>query len=244
MNSTYTKYLPTVYQKNQNESEQDYFLGCFLRAYEDVLSETGDKSDFKGIHQLLDNFHLYFDPELVPSQFLSWLASWIGIELEENEEYYGKEDFSEVYTRPAQLLPLFKNRSSINRSIIGKSAQLYKKRGTKSGLLELLKLYAGEESSVSINEYDNNSRIGQNQRIGINTMTGNVGPCYFSIHAVIPAYNPSVLENKLRILKNMIHKEKPFYVNYNLSVEIPYMGVGVYSTVGKETLLGGMQVKN
>lgn len=241
MNSTYTKYLPTVYQKNGNEADEDYFLGRFLRAYEDILSDVAEQDDFKGIHQLLDNFHLYFDPELVPSQFLPWLASWIGLDLEESEEYYGKEDFSEVKTRCAQLLPLEVKRSSINRSIIGKSAQIYKKRGTKSGLMELLKLYAGEEASVYINEHDKNARIGVDQRIGVNTMTGNVGPCFFSIHAVLPAYNVSVLENKLRILKNMIHKEKPFYVNYNLSVEIPSMRIGVYSKVGKETLLGGMQ---
>lgn len=242
-NSRYVQYLPRVYHKGSQESDKEFFLGRFLKAFEQVLSgEAGDKGEEAlGIEALLNRFHQYFDPLLTPAQFLPWLAGWVGLDLEDGIEFYGDEDYIEKGNTPTQILPLDEGRSSINRDMIGRIVQLYKKRGTLEGLKECLQIYAGEESTISINEFEEPVRLGEAERIGINTMVGYAKPSYFSVHALIPAHSRSILQNKVRILREVIQEEKPFYTNFILNIEVPSMLVGVYSRLGRETLLGGMR---
>jgi hypothetical protein len=71
-------------------------------------------------------------------------------------------------------------------------------------------------------------------------MVGNASPCFFSVNAIIPSHSRSMLNNKVSLMRRVIESEKPFYTNYKLNVEIPSMRIGVYSKVGRETLIGGM----
>ncbi|MNI51811.1 hypothetical protein D3C73_1065530 [compost metagenome] len=74
-------------------------------------------------------------------------------------------------------------------------------------------------------------------------MVGAAEPSYFSVHVILPAYSRSLLQSKVRILQEVIRKEKPFYTNSSLNIEVPHMCLGVYGRVGMETLLGGMTEK-
>jgi len=238
--SKYTQYLPRIYHKGSNQTDDEYFLGRFLKAFEQVLTGSSEEKETLGIETLLDDFDKYLDPSQTPPQFLQWLAGWVGLELEEGTDFYGKEDKEQKSTLPTQILPLDQVRSTINRNMIGTMVQLYKKRGTPNGLLEYLQLYAGEETTISIDEFLETARIGDSRGVGINTMVGSSKPTFFSVNTTIPVHCRSMLESKVGLMRKVIESEKPFYTNYILNVEIPSMRVGVYSKVGRETLLGGM----
>lgn len=235
----YVQYLPRVFQQKSGESDEHYFLGRFLRAFEAMLSGTTETAgESAGIEALLDELHHYFDPELAPSQFLPWLAGWVGLQLAEGVEYDGEQDNQERTLAPMQILPLAEARSTVNRKLLGSIVQLYKKRGTLDGLAEYLQVYAGEEAAIQIHNYEEPVRCGIAQRVGINTMVGAAEPSYFSVHIILPAYSRSLLQRKVRNLQEVIRKEKPFYTNSILNIEVPQMCLGVYGRVGMETLLG------
>lgn len=242
---SFTQYLPRAFQQKAEETEADYFLGRFLKGFEAMLSgKTGAVSEESvGIEALLDQLHRYFDPNRTPSQFVPWLAGWLGLELEEGLEYDGEADHPERKAAPAQILPLGASRHSVNRDLIGNIVQLYKKRGTLEGLKEILQVFAGEEVTIAIEDYEEPIRTGYAQRIGLNTMVGAADPSYFSVHALIPAPTRTLLTNKVRIIREALGQEKPFYTNVSLNVEVPSMRLGVYGRIGRETLLGGMQEK-
>lgn len=238
--SKYTQYLPRIYHKSSTQTDEEYFLGRFLKAFEQVLTGSSEEKETVGIEALLDRFEQYLDPSQTPAQFLQWLAQWVGLELEESTDFYGVVDKEQKSTTPTQILPLERAQSTINRNMIGKMVQLYKKRGTCNGLLEYLQIYCGEEPTFTINEFVETARIGEARGIGINSMVGCSKPTFFSVHAIIPIHSRSMLQNRVELIRKVIENEKPFYTNYLLSVETPSMRVGVYSRVGKETLLGGM----
>lgn len=238
--SKYVQYLPRIYHKRSTETYDEYFLGRFLKAFEQILTGTSEQKEIVGIEALLDNFRQYFNPSQTPPQFLQWLAGWVGLELEETVDFYGDVDKEQKDTIPTQILPLNQKRSTINRDMIGNMTQLYKKRGTTSGLLDYLQLYAGKETTIKINEYADTARIGESREIGVNTMVGSASPTFFSVHMMIPIHSRSMLQKKVNLINKIIENEKPFYTNYKLIVEVPAMRVGSYCKVGKETLLGGM----
>ena len=238
--SNYVQYLPRIYHKGNDETYEEYFLGRFLKAFEQILTGSFEKKDIVGIESLLDNFEQYLNPSQTPPQFLKWLAGWVALDLEESVEFYGDSDKEQKDLSPTQILPLDKARSTINRELIGKMVQLYKKRGTTQGLLEYLQLYAGDETTKTINEYEETPRIGEQRGIGVNTMVGYASPTFFTVNTMIPIHSRTMLQKKVQLINKIIENEKPFYTNYNLIVEIPAMRVGAYSKVGRETLLGGM----
>jgi phage tail-like protein len=238
--SKYTQYLPRIFQKGTSRTDDNYFLGRFLMAFEQILTGGTGKQETSGIEELLDSFDRYLDPELTSPQLLEWLAGWVALDLEETTDFYGAEDKEQKDTAPMQLLPLNQTRSTINRKLIGAIVQLYKERGTCNGLLEFLQLYAGEETTISIDEFHETARIGDSREIGRNTMVGGASSCFFAVNAIIPAHSRNILNSKVALMRRVIESEKPFYTNYKLNVEIPSMRIGVYSKVGKETLVGGM----
>lgn len=65
----------------------------------------------------IDNFDAYLDPLLSPGDFLAWLAGWVGIELDEN---WSEEE---------------------RRRLVSRAAALYKWRGTRRGIVELVHQY-------------------------------------------------------------------------------------------------------
>src|SRR5271157_2759042 len=65
--STYLKYLPDAYSK-------DEFIGRFLLIFESILSP---------LEGMIGNLDHYFDPDITPEECLPWLASWFGLTLDE-----------------------------------------------------------------------------------------------------------------------------------------------------------------
>lgn len=64
----YLQYLPEIYQT-------DDFMGRFLMLFE---------SFWKPISLQIDQVEHYFDPDLTPPAFVPWLASWLGLPVDES----------------------------------------------------------------------------------------------------------------------------------------------------------------
>jgi len=167
------EYLPTLYQG-------DDFLGRFLRIFEDIIDP---------IERTIDNVGDSLDPRLAPDEFLPWLSSWMGADLDENWP-------------PAK-----------QRELIASAATLYRWRGTRRGLREHLRIYTGY--SPLIVENFTGLRLGQDAVLGVNTRLGEYQPHCFYVTAV--AAEPGSLDE--RILQRIVESEKPAHTGYLLEVQ-------------------------
>ncbi|HEX3044013.1 MAG TPA: phage tail protein [Bacillota bacterium] len=224
--SKYLRLLPGIFQyhdRNSHSGTAD-FLGRFLLAFEKILSGIDDdrKVDgqpLPGIEQVLDVIYEYFDPLETPAEFLTWLAGWVGLTLQEGEGWdEGKK-----------------------RRLIAQIVPLYKKRGTLEGLKEYLQLYfnEGEGVSVSISEFLKPLQIGTTSTIGLDTVVGEGRPYYFQVYMQLPISDRAILEKKIRAIMEIINQEKPAHTYCLLIVNVPMMQVAVHSMIGYDTLLGG-----
>ena len=147
--SGYVAHLPAIFQSSA-------FAGQFLRAFERILSRTipdtpadapfvpvratrasGPNDLGKevaipvALEEMIAGLHTYFDPDRTPPDFLPWLARWVGLSLWEDWDVDERRRFIR------EIVPL------------------YRWRGTKFGMKEVLRIYAGvEEDAVRIHEFD------------------------------------------------------------------------------------------
>ncbi len=103
--------LPALYQ-------DDDFAQRFLAGLDDVLAP---------IFSTLDNFDAYLDPNLTPDDFLSWLAGWVGIALDES------------WDEPRR------------RAIVLRAVDLYRLRGTAAGLAGQVEIQTGGTVEIAEN---------------------------------------------------------------------------------------------
>ncbi len=137
--SNYQQYLPAILQ-------EEVFFGRFLLAFEKILSGldqtpskeqiiTGKTQNVPGLEEILDQIHLYFNPQETPEEFLPWLAGWVALSLRDDWDV------------------------NVKRAFILEIVRLYRLRGTKQGLIKILALYlkrSGFEDKVEIfDEFDN-----------------------------------------------------------------------------------------
>ncbi|HEX2956660.1 MAG TPA: hypothetical protein VHO70_07505 [Chitinispirillaceae bacterium] len=98
--SSYSKYLPENFlfdpaEKSTTDplkylselnysgsTRQDSLVSHLLKPFEKVAHGRIDpvKSDTWGIKEILDRFHLFYDVDLAPEDFLPWLATWMAFE--------------------------------------------------------------------------------------------------------------------------------------------------------------------
>lgn len=219
--SRYVQYLPSIYQKSE-EDPSSAFLGIFLKAFEKVLSGIDDgvnvDDPIKGIGEILDNYYNYFDPLETPCDFLKWLAGWVALTLKEGETWSDNK----------------------KRQLISEIVPLYQKRGTREGLEEYLKIYVGDD--VSILDDLGPFRVGVSSRVGVDTVIEGLPPYFFIVNVTFPSPNPRQIEEKKRVVKEIIDIEKPAHTFYKINTYIPTLRVGIYSTVEEDTLLGDRYV--
>ncbi len=217
--SSYLEYLPEIYRDSD-------FTGRFLKIFEKILTgidedvspdqekpgEVHEYLEQPGIEQTLDIIRDYFDPTYVPQEFLDWLAGWVALEL--------PGDWSEA----------------TKRELIRRIVPLYSKRGTREGLEEFLRVYAGP--GVTINEWLSPFQIGVSSTLGKDTALGSGPPDFFTIKVVLPEPDLQKKLEKEKTVRAIIDREKPAHTYYHLEVIIPTMQIGVHSTIKMDTLLG------
>lgn len=107
-NADYLRYLPELYS-------YDDFMNRFLMFFE---------SFWKPINQQISQGEVYYDPDLAPEDFLTFLASWVGMEIDE--------------TFPKERI----------RELIKYAIPFYHSRGTAESLRYFLEMYSGGKVEI------------------------------------------------------------------------------------------------
>ena len=116
---SYLEYLPSVYKEDYVNRD---FLDRFLAIFESLFFEI----DFT-----IDHLSKFFDAAGTPAEFLEWLGSWVAAS-QRGEESAGKKKVSEA-----------KQRKFISRAV-----SMYRDRGTRRGLENLIFLYTGKKPII------------------------------------------------------------------------------------------------
>jgi phage tail-like protein len=186
--STYQQYLPVLLQ-------EDAFIGQFLLAFEKILSglnKTASKEQIitaktqnpPGLEEIIDNIHLYFNSQQTPEEFLPWLASWVALSLRDDWQV------------------------DVKRAFIQQVVRLYRLRGTKVGLTEILQIYL------------KNSGFGE--KVEVFDQFTNF-PNYFQVQLTLKDQDPDKYWRQAKIAKAIIDLEKPAHTFYTLKILVPTM---------------------
>jgi phage tail-like protein len=212
-----TDFLPGIYRRSEVLKE---FLWAFESTTEDVpgSEETGGEAGvtFGSLEENIDRIASFFDPHEAPGAFLPWLAQWVAL-----TALVGPEDRQ--------------------RRLIAEIVPLYRKRGTRTYVEELLRLYTGAAASVEEDvlpgmEVGVRSAVGQETRLGED-------PFRFTVRMRVRPVPASMEERaELTALAHMVVRlAKPAHTHYelshNMTVEVRTIVLAVHSTVGVDTLL-------
>lgn len=217
--STYLKFLPSLFRETAHD-RKSAVIGNFLKIFEKIFTGINDNTGIEGeegtiqimgISETIDSIAAYFHPDSAPTEFVDWLASWLGLAL--------KEDWTE------------KKR----REVIAKIIPIFRMRGTKKGLEEYLKIYV--DGDVAINDDPTPFQIGVNSKIGINTVIGGLPTHFFVVDIILAQVEPKSMQRKLRTVETIIEMEKPAHTRYRLRIRVPSLRIELNSTIGIDTLL-------
>jgi len=100
--------LPALYQ-------DDDFAQRFLAGLDEVVAP---------ILSTIDNLDAYLDPQTTPADFLSWLAGWVGVSLDESWD------------------------EGRRRAIVARAVELYRMRGTAASLKSQVEIQTGGEVEI------------------------------------------------------------------------------------------------
>lgn len=159
------------------------FLGKFLRAFEDTLDE---------LHEVIDGISRYARPlavggaEQAPAEFLDWLAGWVALSL--------RSDWSE----------------SVKRQFIYEAVDLYRMRGTKTGLERMLQIYLGDRVSIAI--YDTKLDFGFTPPHH-----------FFQVAVTLDSTEPELVRRTDEVTRAIIEQQKPVHTWYALQLRFPTM---------------------
>lgn len=131
----------------------------------------------------LDGLASYLDPALAPADFLDWLAGWVGVSLDE--------------TWPIER----------RRQLVADAAQLYRSRGTVSGLAAHVAIYTGGEVLI-----EDNGAAAWSAKAG-GTIPGTAAP---SLRVRVTVDDPNAVS--LARLEAVVATSKPAHVPHTIEV--------------------------
>ncbi len=237
--SPYIKYLPGIFHSDSS-GKPGGFLGEYLKIFEGFLSGREDallgSEKVRSLKDWVSDYPKYLDPATVPlnpnaatesgkSEFLSYLASWVGLSLDQNWSLEKR------------------------RQWLGRIVPLYKKRGTRRGLEEYLRMFIG--NNVSVEEPSGGFIIGKKENATLGKSTYIAGaPAYFFVvninYGFAPTpFNISEWKNIHKGTRSIVDAEKPAHTYYHLRARAPGIIVGgpthplgkARSTIGEDTLI-------
>lgn len=209
--------LPAVLQEDRAGREPN-FLGRFLLGFEELLLGLGDP-DEPGLEETIAHLYRYFEPgatladgERAPKEFLQWLAGWVALTL--------REDWDDLR----------------QRDLIAKAVPLYRLRGTRRGVEEFLRIYT--RLGVEIDELAEAFQVGVHSTVGVDTVLDGGAPFFFRVRVLLPSPDPEEIKEQRTVAHAIVDLQKPAHTYYALTVKTPTFQIGVYSTVGIDTLVG------
>lgn len=232
------RFLPAAYSEDAVSAD---FTARFLSIFDTLRGTTAAQ---------ITDIARYFDPKATPANrantggtdFLSWLASWLGLTLQNN-------------------WPVHKR-----RELVRQAHRLFKLRGTPEGLKLAIKLYAcveprilelfrlrrwlvvdssklGDQTAVLGKDIMKRLRIGDNSRIGSFQLIDYGDPSldFFNSYAyqfivIVPRW-PGATESDRLSLEQIIDMAKPAHTQAQLRWDEPRFRIGLQSFVGVDTVL-------
>src|SRR5262245_36700878 len=205
--SSYLQNIPAIFS-------DDPFLGRFLLAFEQILTGLPGLAGREpvppfGLEETIAALAALFDPkaswdDILPAherqgEFLQWLAGWVALGL--------RADWTEAQ----------------KRDFLANIVQLYRRRGTKENLAELLRLYTGL-SPVITGVEETDFQIGVNSTIGEDTQIGGSAPHFFHVSVTMPNPDPPTLQRQRQIATALIELQKPAHTDYELEIVFDKIG--------------------
>ena len=212
--SSFLTLLPSIFSDDPAR-----FLGRFLLAFEQVLTglDGGEPAPDKGLEETIAGIATLFDAQKTREDFLPWLAGWVALGLRADWSVAQKRDFL------AHIVPL------------------YRRRGTKANLAELLKIYTGLTPVITGID-DTEFQIGVHSTIGKDTFIDGSPPHRFHVSVTMPNPDQATLQRQFQIASALIDLQKPAHTTYDLEIVFTTMQIGSRSTIGRDTLLGSVAV--
>ncbi len=228
--SSYLRNLPEIFRAPQPDGSAP-FLGEFLKIFEALLAGRGDARaiGIAGIEDTIERFPELIDPSLSPvaeplppsgellrSDFLDYLASWVALSLDQNWDLGKKREWT--------------------RRIMS----LYKRRGTRDGLQDYLTTFVGDQ--VRVDEPDGGITLAiDNTTLGVDTFIADA-PAYFFRVRISYGFPPipfdfATWNNLLSGTRAIVDLEKPAHTYYQLEAQAPGIIINVRSTVAMDTLI-------
>ncbi|MBF0234231.1 MAG: hypothetical protein HQK65_14515 [Desulfamplus sp.] len=182
-------YLPEIYRENEDAKD---FLVRFLNIFEETLTP---------ISELISQIHFLFDPQLTPAQHLPYLARWLGM-TEKQLLSYGDLSTQEKIDQTRQLIPNLMN--------------LYRKRGTKSGLEEWVRIRTGRK--ITIEEKIVGMTLGDQTKMGWAFISD--AKEHFVVWVDLPKIKEDRGEKEIgRCIKKEIDSQIPVFCRYVIKTE-------------------------
>jgi phage tail-like protein len=232
------QYLPAVYREDAVSAD---FTARFLSIFDTLRNKTSGQ---------ITDIALYFDPKATPANppnvsgndFLSWLAGWLGLSLQNN-------------------WPVRKR-----RELVRQAHKLFDLRGTPEGLKLMIELYTGfkprilelfrlrrwlvvdsatlgNQSAVLGKDIMKRLQIGENSKIGSFQLIdyGNPSLDFFNSYAyqfivIVPRW-PGATDTDQMALQQIIEMAKPAHTQAQLRWDEPRFRIGLQSFVGVDTVL-------
>jgi len=178
----YLQHLPALYRRSDAIGHNVVRDMCFL--FEHMFGQ---------IERKIDENALYYDPHSTPSEFITWLASWIAFTVDMD------------WPEPRK------------RALIKRAVDLYRIRGTKRALALFLKLFTGYEPDIDENVWPfKGFRVESEARIGIDSVIlppVNLAHCYI---ITIPVKFDDVTPELVFRIHQIVQMEKPAHTHYYL----------------------------
>jgi phage tail-like protein len=233
------QYLPAVYSE---DAVSRRFLDSFLSIFDTL---------WDGISGKLDDIASYFDPQATPADsagpsqadFLSWLASWMGLTLDRH-------------------WPVEKR-----RQLLSQAYRLYQLRGTPEGLRLHIQLYTGVEPRILEHfklrrwaflsharlgdqtalwgaEIVNRLQLNEHDQIGSFQLLDSGDPVRDPFHVYAHQFTVFVpsraceSETQRQTLERIVEMAKPAHTLGTVRIVEPRFRIGIQAFVGVDTVIG------
>ena len=204
------RFLPTVFQEGRTEDEADLlsrFLWIANHFYDSVQMGA-------------DKMTRQLSPFLVEEDYLPWLASWVGLTLDEGWSAEKK------------------------RSFLARSARLFTVRGTAQCLTEMLEAFTGVTPAIEENVWPYDGfRIGVTSSIGEDSMIFPEVNLAFCFVVRLPKRAEDLTPEMCAKIHQIIRQEKPAHTMYflqyageaGLNVDQTMMSIGIGTRIGLDS---------
>ena len=197
---------------------------------------------FWQLEKKIEEVPQYFDTKATPDEFLDWLSSWLGISLDGN--WSDKKQ----------------------RELLNRAHELFKKRSTREGLKEMIKLYLEEpklvkflkeqiskcQNGTSAENLEGFEHIGKDTEEPIiveqfqlkpaensenwKTWERLFGNCPYSFCVLLRPFSVND-ENELSTVRRIVEQEKPAYTKGCVVLLQPWIYLDMHTYLGINTIL-------